>query len=130
MTSHATGQAAGSPIENRVGMVFIPVRDMRRSIEWYSALLGLPVGDASHEDTIYDLPTTGEVGLALDANKPEFDTAGPPRFFWWATDLETCLAHLKVNDVKVESDIEDIGSVSFLQFRDPDGNLLMVCKRN
>ncbi|MGW5359395.1 alpha/beta fold hydrolase [Actinopolymorpha pittospori] len=129
-TSPAADPRATSPIENRVGMVFIPVRDMRRSIAWYSTLLGLPVGDASHQGTIYDLPTSGEVNLALDANKPDFDIAGPPRFFWWATDLDACLAHLKANDVEVEGEIEDIGSLSFLQFRDPDGNLLMVCGRN
>ena len=27
-------------------------------------------------------------------------------------------------------DCEDVGSVSFVTSRDPDGNLLMVCQRN
>ena len=33
-------------------------------------------------------------------------------------------------EVDIASPIEDIGSVSTLVFRDPDNNLLMVCKRN
>ncbi|GAB3188797.1 VOC family protein [Nesterenkonia suensis] len=55
---------------------------------------------------------------------------GPPRFFWWAEDLDAVVAHLDALEVPLASDVVDIGSVCFLQFRDPDGNLLMVCSRS
>ncbi|WP_230208200.1 VOC family protein [Microlunatus sp. Gsoil 973] len=118
------------PIPNLIGQVFIPVRDMPTAIGWYTRLLGLPARKATHEGTIYDLPALGEVGLALDANQPDFTADGPPRFFWWVDDLESVRAHLEGLQVDTVGDVQDIGSVSFLQFRDPDGNLLMACARN
>lgn len=117
-----------SPIENRIGQVFIPVRDIDRSARWYTTLLGLPEGSATHGQTIYDLPTTGETRLALDANRADFDPSGPPRFFFWTRDMAATVAFLKELEVTFDSDVEDIGSVMFVQFRDPDGNRLMVCQ--
>jgi catechol 2,3-dioxygenase-like lactoylglutathione lyase family enzyme len=130
MADYQATPGSASPIENRIGQVFIPVRDMHRAIDWYCKILGLPTGQASHGDTIYDLQTQGETGLALDANKPDFDTSGPPRFFFWTEDIRACLDFLQQYDVPIEGQIEDIGHVSFLQFCDPDGNPLMVCQRN
>ena len=118
-----------SPIENRIGQVFIPVRDIARSARWYSAVLGLPELELSHGDTICDLPTVGETRLALDANRPDFDTSGPPRFFFWTDDMAATVEFLWELGVTLDSAVEDIGSVMFLQFRDPDGNPLMVCQR-
>jgi catechol 2,3-dioxygenase-like lactoylglutathione lyase family enzyme len=123
-----TVAAMTSPIQNRIGNVFIPVSDMRRSIEWYSRVLGYDPGPTSHDGTIHDIPTVGETGLALDANRPAFDPDGPPRFFWWTEDLRATYSFLDSLGVELASEIEDIGSVAFLQFRDPDGNLLMVCQ--
>lgn len=117
-----------SPIENRIGQVFIPVRDIGRSARWYARLLGLGEGEPSHGATIYDLPTTGETRLALDANRPEFDTSGPPRFFFWTSDMAATVSFLRSLGIELDSDVEDIGSVMFVQFRDPDGNPLMVCQ--
>lgn len=65
--------------------------------------------------------------LALDANAP-FTPDGPPRFFWWADDLSAVVDHLRQLGAPLASEIVDIGSVAFVQFRDPDGNLLMVCE--
>ncbi|WP_413449855.1 VOC family protein [Georgenia phoenicis] len=118
-----------SPIENRIGQVFVPVRDIARSARWYSELLGLPLGEPSHGATIYDLPTAGDTRLALDANKPDIDTSGPPRFFFWTADMAATVAFLRERGVALDSAVEDIGSVVFVQFRDPDGNPLMVCQR-
>ena len=118
-----------SPIQRRVGQVFVPVRDMAASIRWYAALLGFEPGDASHEGTIYDIPSDGETRLALDANRPDFDPSGPPRFFLWTDDMAATVEHLRALGVTITSDVEDIGSVFFVQFADPDGNALMVCQR-
>jgi catechol 2,3-dioxygenase-like lactoylglutathione lyase family enzyme len=122
--------ATSSPIENRIGQVFIPVRDIARSARWYAAVLGLPELELSHADTICDLPTVGETRLALDANRPDFDTSGPPRFFFWTADMSATVAFLTDLGVTLDSAVEDIGSVMFVQFRDPDGNPLMVCQRS
>lgn len=102
---------------------------MTAAAAWYAALLGLPAGNTSHEDRICDLPAVGDVRVALDAHSPEFTADGPPRFFWWADDLTAVRDHLRALGVEIVGGVTDIGSVAFLQFRDPDGNLLMACER-
>src|SRR3954468_1693942 len=114
-----------SPIQRRVGQVFVPVRDMPAAIRWYAAVLGFEPDVASHDGTIYDIPTGGETRLALDGNCPDFVASGPPRFFLWTDDMAATVEHLRTLDVRITSDVEDIGSVLFVQFEDPDGNALM-----
>jgi len=118
-----------SPIQRRVGQVFVPVRDLAAAVRWYAAVLGYEPGVASHGGTIHDVPTDGETRLALDANRPDFVASGPPRFFLWTDDMAATVEHLLALDVTITSDVEDIGSVCFVQFEDPDGNALMVCQR-
>jgi catechol 2,3-dioxygenase-like lactoylglutathione lyase family enzyme len=120
----------GSPIPNVIAQVFIPVRNMPAAISWYAALLGLDVSSPTHGGTICDIPTTdGGPGLALDATQPDFSTDGPPRFFWLIDNLAAARAHLTSLTIPIDLE-QNIGSVSFIQFRDPDGNRLMVCARN
>jgi len=118
-----------SPIQNKIGMVFIPVGDMSRAITWYNRLLGLPESQTSHEGKIYDLPMQDGPGLILDGHKPVTNSSQPLCFFW-TDDLRAAYAFLKDNNVEIVSEPEDIGSVSTLTFKDPDQNLLMVCQRN
>jgi len=60
---------------------------------------------------------------------PDFEPSGPPRFFFWTDDIAATVDFLGQLDVRLDSDVTDIGSVLFVQFRDPDGNPLMVCQR-
>ncbi len=118
-----------SPIENRIGCVFIPVSDMSRSIEWYNRILGLPRQDTTHEGLIYNLPVSGEVGIILDAHKTVTNSS-QPLFFFWTADIRLTHTFLIENAVSIEQTVEDIGSVTTLTFKDPDNNLLMVCQPN
>jgi predicted enzyme related to lactoylglutathione lyase len=118
-----------SPIHNRVGMVFIPVSDMRHAILWYSRLLGLPVGDTSHNGNIYNLPMQGDMGVILDSHKAVHNSSQPLLFFW-TDDITASWRFLQELDVDIVTAVEDIGGVSTLIFRDPDQNLLMVCQSN
>jgi predicted enzyme related to lactoylglutathione lyase len=111
---------------NRIGQVFIPVTDIETAATWYCALLSLPVTESTHENRIYDLPGVGAVGLALDAHQREFTADGPPRFMWRVDDLTAVRDHLRSLGIDLVMDITNVGSVDILQFRDPDGNLLMV----
>lgn len=119
-----------SPIQSVVGQVFIPVRDMEKAISWYARLLDFEPRSASHGGAIFDIPTDGETRLALDSHQPDCGRSGPPRFFFWTQDMERTVQHLQALGVVITSHVEDIGSVSFVQFDDPDGNPLMVCRRN
>ena len=118
-----------SPIRNQVGCVFVPVSDLSRAARWYSALFGLPPAEASHEGRIYDLPMQDGVALVLDSHRPVVNSSQPLAFFW-TEDIQGARTFLRDLAVEVVREIEDIGSVSTLTFKDPDGNLLMVCQRN
>lgn len=119
-----------SPIQNRIGQVFVPVTDMVRAVEWYSRLFGFAAERASHGGTIYDVPMTGETRLALDANRREISNSSQPLCFFWTEDVGAAEEFLRRSGVEVLGEAQDIGSVTFLTFRDPFGNLLMVCQRN
>jgi predicted enzyme related to lactoylglutathione lyase len=118
-----------SPVQNRIGAVFVPVSDLRRSARWYSELLDVPLREATHEGRIYDLPMAGDAALILDAHKP-VERSSQPLCFFWTDDLAQALERLRQIDARIVTEIEDIGSVSTLQFLDPDGNPLMVCQRS
>lgn len=118
-----------SPIQNRIGCVFIPVSDMTRARTWYERLLGLPPSSTSHADQIADLPMVGETRLILDSHKPVVNSSQPLLFFW-TDDLRTTEQFLQQLTIDIVRPIEDIGSVSTLVIQDPDQNLLMICQRN
>lgn len=121
-----------SPLSTRVGQVFIPVRDMRAAVDWYSRLFGFEVdaGRLGHEDTIFDIPTEAPPYLCLDANQPDFVASGPARCFFLTDDLDATVAHLQEVGARDVSPVEDIGSLRFVTFRDPDSNLLMAAQRS
>jgi len=121
-----------SPLSTRVGQVFIPVRDMPAAVDWYSRLFGLDVdaGRLGHDDTIFDIPTDAPPYLCLDANQPDFVASGPARCFFLTGDLDATVAHLRMVGARDVSSVEDIGSLRFVTFRDPDGNLLMAAQRH
>jgi predicted enzyme related to lactoylglutathione lyase len=117
------------PIQNQIGAVFIPVSDMARSIAWYSRLFNLPLRDTSHEGRIYDVPMQG-AGLILDSHKPVDQNSVQPLCLFWTDDIAAAYEYLQQNNVPILSSVQDIGSVSFLLFEDPDYNRLMICQKN
>ncbi|GHO65977.1 hypothetical protein KSC_048690 [Ktedonobacter sp. SOSP1-52] len=122
-----------SPIENRIRGVFVHVADMQKAISWYSELFNLPPASASHEGTIYDMPLKlyEKPGLTLDANITLTQENGKhPMFQLDTKDIHATYTFLKEKGVELLSEIEDIGSVSFVAFKDPFGNVLMVCQDN
>jgi predicted enzyme related to lactoylglutathione lyase len=118
-----------SPVKNHVGSIFIHVKDMNRAIAFYSALLGLPKKDTAHEGTIYDLPVSGGSGIILDANKGVVAKQdAKPLFFYDTNDIYQSYDHVKSINAEIFSEIEEHGDISFFNFRDSEGNLLMICE--
>ncbi len=117
-------------IQPAIGAVFVPVSDMQRAINWYTWLFDLPLAAPSQEGTIYDVPMNGDTGLILDANKPIVENSSQPLCYFWTADIQAAHTFLQQNAVQIVGDILDIGSVSFLTFKDLDNNLLMICQRN
>jgi hypothetical protein len=102
MAHHQATPGNASPIQDRIGQVFVPVGDMANADEWYSKILRPPSVEACHGDTIDDLATQGETRLVLDANKPDFDMAGTARFFFWTEDIRVCLDFLRQHNVPID----------------------------
>jgi predicted enzyme related to lactoylglutathione lyase len=116
-----------SPIQNKISMVFVPVGNMPAAVAWYSRLFDLPVGQTTHEDRIYSVPMAGEVKLCLDAHRPVTNSSQPLCFFM-TEDIQAAETFLRAQGVLIARPIDDIGGLFTLTFRDPDGNLLMVCQ--
>ncbi len=117
-----------SAIENRIGMVFVPVSDAAVAGAWYSRLLGQPQEQTAHEGRIYSVAMVGGVDLVLDSHLPVANSSQPLCFFWTA-DIHAAEKHLNELGVEIVRPIDDIGGLFTLTFKDPDRNLLMVCQR-
>jgi catechol 2,3-dioxygenase-like lactoylglutathione lyase family enzyme len=110
-------------IEREIGGVFVPVSDIERARDWYSALLGLAPGGEVFFGHIHVLPMTEGSGLVLDSK----GFAGPhdkkPVFHFNTSDVHAARAHAVAFGA---SDVGEVTDGVFFTFKDPDGNLLMV----
>ncbi len=122
-----------SPIKNKVGNIFIPVRDVEKSRSWYCRVLGLNESDAPiHHGHLCPLPTAGGAGLVLDTmpmwggdapdGPPRFET---PAFMLMTDDLEGSLRYMKQLGAELVTEIEHD---HWFVAKDPDGNMLMICR--
>ena len=57
---------ASSPIYSKINNVFIHVKDLKKSVEWYCNLLGISRYNDTVESPVYNIPVTSETGLTLD----------------------------------------------------------------
>lgn len=117
-----------SPIKNSIGAIFVPVSDMSRAAEWYGYLLGYERIDLSHSEKIGQLILENGVALLLDSHK-EVVNSSQPLCFFWTEDIYRCKDFFIENNIELVTEIENIGTVSTLVFKDPDGNKLMVCQK-
>ena len=120
-----------SPINMRIGAVFVHVTDMQRAVDWYSGLLGVDRRGTSHEGLIYDVPMDGPTGLTLDGHahaRGEFQPGGP-LLMLHADDIDAAHAFARDRAYDV-GPVEDIGTVSVFHLSDPDGNRLIIYSPN
>ncbi|KKI93577.1 hypothetical protein WQ54_02915 [Bacillus sp. SA1-12] len=121
-----------SPIKNRIGGVFIPVRDLEKSKEWYNKMLGVKDGEV-YFGHIYTVPMEGTAGLILDTMPKWRDehnhlaTYNVPSIQFVTDDLHASYQFLKEHQVELVTGIEDD---FYFVLKDLDGNLLMICKEH
>jgi catechol 2,3-dioxygenase-like lactoylglutathione lyase family enzyme len=96
------GNAMKNPIKNEIGAVFIPVSDIEKARDWYCDVLGLPLDGEIFHGHIYVLP--------MKVN---------------TDNIEESFQYLKGKQVEIVSDIQH---GHYFNVKDPDGNLLMICK--
>ncbi|HET7579270.1 MAG TPA: VOC family protein [Bacillales bacterium] len=117
-----------SPIKNRIKAVFFNVTDMERAVKWYGNLFGLTVKDSSN--SIYTVPTEGGADILLDNNRHLQGNDYKTLLMFDTDDVDEAYRYLKKNSVDIFTEIERHGNVSFFTFKDPDGNVLMVCQES
>ncbi|MFB9329814.1 VOC family protein [Paenibacillus aurantiacus] len=126
------GAASASPVRNKVGGIFIPVRDIERARSWYCQVLGLNEADCPvHFGHLCPLPMEG-TGIVLDT-MPRWGGSDPggappiatPAFMLLTGDLEGSLQFLREIGADLVTGIEHD---HWFVVKDPDGNLLMVCR--
>lgn len=114
-----------SPILNQIGTVFIPVSDIEKARDWYCDLLGLPNDGAILFGHLYVIPMNG-TGIVLDSQiyfkEGVFQV---PAFHLNTNDIEEAYEYMKSKNIEIVTGIEND---QWFNFRDPDGNLLMICK--
>ncbi|ANS74203.1 glyoxalase [Paenibacillus yonginensis] len=113
------------PILNEIGTVFIPVSDIEAARDWYSGILGVQPEGEIQFGHLYVLPMKG-TSIVLDSKIYAEDRIyKTPAFHLNTPDIEAAYSFMK--DMKVDL-ITGIEHNHWFNFKDPDGNLLMVCK--
>ncbi|MFD0619133.1 VOC family protein [Paenibacillus sp. GCM10027629] len=117
-----------SPIDNVVESVFVHVSDLRRSAEWYSMMMGLPLlEERLNGGNVYWLMLQGGTGIILDDNRSNEPDTPHVRFMYKTSDIEESYHFLDELGIRPIFPIERPHSgLAFLRFNDPDGNSIMV----
>ncbi len=121
-----------NPVKNQIGTVFIHVKDLKKSVEWYSNIIGFEYDRSSVESPVYNIPIDGATGLTLDDHKfDENFTHKPssnPICNLLVEDIDEAYHFMKNNNLEIVREIERIGEdFAWFNFADPDGNVLMAC---
>ncbi|NMO96568.1 VOC family protein [Paenibacillus lemnae] len=113
-----------SIIMNQIGTVFIPVSDIERARDWYCEILGMPQGGEILFGHLYIVPMEG-TSIVLDSKIfAEDHIFKTPAFHFNTKDIQQAYDFMKTKGVNIITEIEH---EHWFNFKDPDGNLLMVC---
>ncbi|MGG3476931.1 VOC family protein [Peribacillus frigoritolerans] len=122
---------ASSPINRKINNVFIHVKDLKKSVEWYCNLLGIPQNNDFVQSPVYNIPVTSETGLTLDDHTFDpnfiFNPSTNVLFNFYTKDIDEAYQFIKSNNIAIVKEIERIGDFAYFNFQDPDGNVLMIC---
>lgn len=114
-----------APILNQIGTVFIPVSNIEKARSWYCDILDLPEDGEILHGHLYVLPMVG-TSIVLDSKIFSEDVVfKKPLFHLNTNDIKEAYQYMKNKQVELASGIEHD---HWFNFKDPDGNHLMVCK--
>ena len=113
-----------NPIAPQIRMVFVPVSDLHKARDWYCDVLGVPADGELVLNHLYFLPMQGP-GLVLDSKIYSPDAVFQiPAVVLNTADIQAAHLYMKGKS----ADVEDIQFDKWFNFKDPDGNLLMICQ--
>ncbi|GAE32935.1 VOC family protein [Halalkalibacter hemicellulosilyticus] len=120
-----------SPIQNKVGGIFVPVRNVEKARKWYCQMLGLPETDEIDFGHLYVLPMNG-VDVILDEmpvwgglEEGGAEAYKAPAFMFRTGDIYASYKYIKEMGAELVMEVEND---QWFVFKDPDGNHIMVCQ--
>ncbi|WP_257348372.1 VOC family protein [Pseudalkalibacillus decolorationis] len=116
-----------SPI-NRFGTVFVHVKDLDESAKWYANLLGKETLEIEENSPVHFM-SLKEGSLLFDNNQnnnPEIR----PICMLHTDDIDEAYTFVHDNGGEIVREIERDSMVSFFNFRDPFGTIMMVCEQH
>ncbi|RCW62734.1 VOC family protein [Saliterribacillus persicus] len=114
-----------NPIQNKISGIFIPVSNIEKARDWYCDILGVDNSGEIIAGHLYVIPLVG-ANLVLDSKIfKENHTFKVPAFHIDTEDIEAAYQYMQ--DKKVEL-ITAIEHGHWFNFKDPDGNQLMICQ--
>ncbi|MCT4784965.1 VOC family protein [Exiguobacterium aestuarii] len=114
-----------NPILHQIGTIFIPVSDIQKARDWYCNLFDLSIKGEILFDHLYVIPLEG-TNLVLDSKIYSTDNI-----------IQTPLFHLNTRDIHqaysymIQKNIDIITPIEhdhWFNFKDFDGNVIMICK--
>ncbi|SEH64255.1 Catechol 2,3-dioxygenase [Halobacillus karajensis] len=118
-----------SPIKNKINSVFIPVTDIEKARQWYSKMLGVEDGEI-HFGHLFAAEMEKGSGMILDEmpmwrdENGELPTLDVPAVQFGTDDIQASYQFMEDHGVELVTEIQ---YDHFFVFKDPDGNMLMVC---
>lgn len=118
-----------NPIQQKVTGIFIPVSDVAKAKDWYQKVLGITEDQEVQSGHLCVLPLDGNE-LILDEmpkwtaelnERPKYQA---PAFMILTDDIQASYEWMKDNGAEMVTEIE---FDQWFAFKDPDGNMLMVC---
>ena len=114
-----------SPLLSQIGTVFIPVSNIEQARDWYCDILGLKVDGEIQFGHIYVIPMNG-TAVVLDSKIFSEETRlKTPLFHFNTENIEEAYTFMKIKKVHLITEIEHN---HYFNFKDLDGNHLMICK--
>lgn len=114
-----------NPILNQIGTVFIPVSDIEKARDWYCDILGLNPDGEIPFGHLYVIPMEG-TGIVLDSKIYSEDKVfKTPAFHFNTKNIDEAFRFINRKGVNLITDIEHN---HYFNFKDPDGNILMMCR--
>ncbi|ADU29524.1 VOC family protein [Evansella cellulosilytica] len=110
-------------IEREIGAVFLAVKDIEKAKDWYNDLLGIEENIDIQFGHLYVIPSSN---LVLDSKIYSKRHQGEaPLFHFNTKNIQMAYEECKKKNVEILTDIEH---GQWFNFRDPDGNVLMICQ--
>ncbi len=110
-----------SPITNRINTTFIPVSDLRRSVRWYSELIGLPYDLEDVNPPVYNMPMSHST-----CSRCWNGRCHPHLFNFHTDDIDEAYRFVQKLGYEISKEMVHFPDIAFFHIKDPDGNVIMI----